>query len=43
MLKFKETVLMLCFALSGALCFASGEARTEKEKGKDGYAEGCFK
>ena len=31
---------MLCLILSGALCFASGEAGTEKEKekekGKDG-------
>jgi hypothetical protein len=34
MFKFKETILMLCLILSGALCYASGEARTEKEKGE---------
>ena len=27
---------MLCLILSGALCFAHGEAGTENEKGKDG-------
>lgn len=30
--KFKKTVLMLCLVLSGALCYASGEARTKNEK-----------
>ena len=33
MCKFKKTVLILCFILSGALCFASGVARTDYEKG----------
>jgi hypothetical protein len=34
MYKLKQTVLMLCFILSGALCYAHGEARTvEKEDG----------
>ncbi len=27
---------MLCLILSGALCYASGLARTENEKGKGG-------
>ena len=36
MSKFKTMVLMLCLVLSGALCYAHGAARTEKEKGKDG-------
>lgn len=30
--KFKKTVLMLCLVLSGALCYARGEARTKNEK-----------
>lgn len=34
MYKLKEMILMLCFILSGALCYANGEARTEKEKGE---------
>jgi len=34
MYKFKEMILMLCFILSGALCYAHGEARMEKEKGE---------
>ncbi|MBR3730984.1 MAG: DUF3244 domain-containing protein [Bacteroidales bacterium] len=33
MIKFKEMVLMLCLVLSGALCYASGAARTENGKG----------
>ena len=32
MFKFKETVLMLCLVLSGALCYANSTARTENEK-----------
>ena len=36
MKKVKTMVLMLCLTLSGALCYASGVARTENEKGKDG-------
>lgn len=31
MYKLKEMFLMLCFILSGALCYASGEARMEKK------------
>ena len=38
MYKLKQTVLMLCFILSGALCYAHGEARTENEKGNDGIS-----
>jgi hypothetical protein len=34
MYKLKEMILMLCFILSGALCYAHGEAKTENEKGK---------
>lgn len=34
MIKLKQMILMLCLVLSGALCYASGEARTEKEKGE---------
>lgn len=34
MYKLKEMILMLCFILSGALCYAHGEARTENEKGE---------
>lgn len=34
--KFKKMVLMLYFALSGALCYAHGEVGTENENGKDG-------
>jgi hypothetical protein len=32
MYKLKEMVLMLCLFLSGALSYANGVARTEKEK-----------
>ena len=35
MYKLKEMILMLCFILSGALCYASGEARMEDVKGED--------
>ena len=28
-------ILMLCFILSGALCYAHGEARMENEKEKE--------
>ena len=31
MYKLKEMILMLCFILSGALCYANSEARTEKK------------
>jgi len=31
MYKLKEMILMLCFILSGALCYAHGEARIEKK------------
>ena len=34
MKKVTTLVLMLCFILSGALCYAHGEARTENEKGE---------
>ena len=34
MYKFKEMILMLCFILSGALCYAHGEARMENVKGE---------
>lgn len=34
MFKFKEMILMLCFILSGALCYVHGEDRTENEKGE---------
>lgn len=34
MYKLKEMILMLCFIFSGALCYASSEARMEKEKGE---------
>ena len=36
MKKVTTLVLMLCLTLSGALCYASGLARTENEKGEDG-------
>ena len=36
MKKVKTMFLMLCLTLSGAFCHASGLARTENEKGKDG-------
>ena len=36
MFKFKETVLLLCLILSGAFCYAGGEAKTEIENKKDG-------
>lgn len=32
MIRLKETILMLCFILSGALCYAHDEARTGNEK-----------
>ena len=35
MKKVTSLVLMLCLALSGALCYAHGEARTESKKGED--------
>lgn len=34
MYKLKEMILMLCFILSGALCYAHGEARMENEREK---------
>ncbi len=34
MYKLKEMILMLCLILSGALCYAHGEARMEKEQGE---------
>ena len=34
MKKVTRLILMLCFVLSGALCFAHSEARMIKEKGK---------
>ena len=34
MYKLKEMILMLCLILSGALCYAHGEARTESEREK---------
>ena len=34
MKKVTTLVLMLCLILSGALCHASGVARTENEKGE---------
>lgn len=36
MKKVTQLVLMLCLIFSGALCYASGMARTENKKGKDG-------
>ena len=36
MKKVTTLVLMLCLTFSGALCYASGVARTENEKEKDG-------
>ena len=36
MKKLAKLVLMLCLTLSGTLCFASGLAGTENEKGDDG-------
>ena len=38
MKKVTTLVLMLCLILSGALCHASGVARTENEKGGDGIS-----
>lgn len=35
MFKLRQMILMLCFILSGALCYASGEARTENVKGDE--------
>ncbi len=37
MKKVTKLVLMLCLTLSGALCYASGVAGTENEKGEDGF------
>ena len=37
MKKVTKLVLMLCLILSGALCYAHGTARTENEKGEDGF------
>jgi len=34
MIRLKETILILCFILSGALCHAHGEDRMEKEQGE---------
>ena len=34
MYKLKAMILMLCFILSGALCYAHGEARMENEREK---------
>ena len=34
MKKVTKLVLMLCFILSGAFCYAGGAARTENEKGE---------
>ena len=34
MKKLTNMVLMLCFILSGALCYTGGVARTEKTKGE---------
>ncbi len=31
--KLKQMILMLCFILSGALCYAHGEVKLEKKKG----------
>lgn len=38
MKKLTTLFLMLCLTLSGALCYASGLARTENEKGEDGIS-----
>ena len=35
MKKVKRFVLMLCFILSGALCYVNGAARTENQKGNE--------
>ena len=35
MYKLKEMILMLCLILSGALCYAHGDARMENVKGED--------
>ncbi|MBR1514293.1 MAG: hypothetical protein IJ622_08390 [Bacteroidales bacterium] len=35
MIKLKQIILMLCLVLSGALCYANGEARTGNEN--DGH------
>ena len=37
MKKATKLVLMLCLTLSGAWCYAHGVARTENEKGRDGF------
>ncbi len=34
MIRLKETILMLCFIFSGALCYANEEAKMEKEQGE---------
>lgn len=42
MKKVTTLVLMLCFILSGALCFANGATRTKSEKGEDGFSIGII-
>ena len=42
MKRISNLVLMLYLVLSGALCYASGAARTENEKGKDGVPIGLL-
>ena len=42
MKKVTKLVLMLCLVLSGALCYASGVAKTESEKGEDGVSIGLI-
>ena len=42
MFKFKETFLMLCFIILGALCYASGVAKTESDKEEDGVSIGLI-
>ena len=39
MKKVTKLVLMLCLVLSGALCYAHGEAKTENEKEKGIFIE----
>ena len=43
MSKFKKTVLMLCFILSGAMCYAHGEVGAKNENEKDGTPIEVFK
>jgi len=42
MKKVTTLVLMLCFILSGALCYANGAARTKNESRKDGVSIGII-